>query len=69
MDLSLSEKIKILISRQGMTLSAFARKIDMSPQNFSKMLKTNTMTVSSLQRIAEGLGCTLSIEFKESETV
>lgn len=53
-----SEQIRVLCVRTGVSLSALARKIDQSPQNFNAKLKRNTIKQDDLNRIANVLGVT-----------
>lgn len=53
-----SEQIRVLCVRTGVSLSALARKINQTPQNFNAKLKRNTVTQDELNQIAKVLGVT-----------
>lgn len=53
-----SEQIRVLCVRTGVSLSELARRINMTPQNFTAKLKRNTIAQDELNRIAEALGVT-----------
>ena len=53
-----SEQIRVLCVRTGVSLSELARRINMTPQNFTAKLKRNTIAQGELNRIAEALGVT-----------
>lgn len=53
-----SEQIRVLCVRTGVSLSELARRINMTPQNFTAKLKRNTIAQDELNRIAAALGVT-----------
>lgn len=65
MNLSISEKIKIMCGRKNISVSELARCLDKSPQNFSQQLKRGDFRVSDLEKIAAVLDCDLLLEFAE----
>lgn len=51
-----ADLIRKLCNEQNISITALARKIGQSPQNFGKKLKRNTVSQSELIRIADALG-------------
>lgn len=47
--------LKILILKEGISFSGFAKKIGMSRSNLLKILKNETATASSAKKISDGL--------------
>lgn len=62
-NLTISEKIKIISGRSGLSMSALARVLGESPQNFAQKLKRDNFRVDDLQRIAAACGYDLQIDF------
>lgn len=56
MGLSTAEKIRIAISRQGMTVTKLADATGQTRQNLSNKLSRDNFTVNELQEIADALG-------------
>ncbi|MCI8554329.1 MAG: helix-turn-helix transcriptional regulator [Clostridiales bacterium] len=56
--MSISEKIKVLCVRAGISVAELARRLGQSPANFNAKLKRGKFSVNELQNIAETLGCT-----------
>lgn len=52
-----SEQIKILCIKLGISLSELGRKSGKSPQAFSQKVKRESLTVDELKAIAESAGC------------
>lgn len=52
----ISEQIRVLCVRLGVSLSEVARRICQTPQNFNAKLKRNTLTQEELYQIAAVLG-------------
>ncbi len=63
MQLTMSEKIKIILNRRNMTLTQLADKLGQSRQNMSNKMKRDNFSEKELSSIAEALGCTYSAEF------
>ena len=53
---TVDQKIKIAVAYKGMSLSALARALEMSSQNFNIKLKRNTVTNELMQKICDILG-------------
>lgn len=68
MELSASEKIKILLKRCGMTAGDLADKIGTSRQNLSNKMRRNNLSENELQEIGTALNCTVQIIFTSNET-
>ena len=58
MEMSISEKIRVLCARLNISSAELARRLGQSPQNFNAKLKRETFTVSDLEKIAEVVDCT-----------
>lgn len=58
--MTVSEQIKVLCVRCGISEAELARRLGKSPQSFNAKLKRDTMTVSELDHIAKVLG----VDFK-----
>lgn len=64
-NITISEKIKIMCSRSGVSLSELARMVGDSPQNFTQKLKRDNFRVADLEKIAAVLGYTFTCDFIE----
>ncbi|MBM7867410.1 transcriptional regulator with XRE-family HTH domain [Heliobacterium gestii] len=54
----MSEQLKILCVKLGISVSELARMVGKSPQAFSQKMKRESFTVDELKQIAEAAGCT-----------
>lgn len=63
--MTVSEKIKLLLGRRKMTITALAWKMGISRQYLTKKLKENAFSVDDLQQIAKHLNCGLEITFTD----
>jgi transcriptional regulator with XRE-family HTH domain len=63
MNLTLNEKIKIVIKRKGLSAAELAAKLGCSRQNLFMKFKRNSWTEDDLKRIAEVIGCDVEIVF------
>lgn len=63
MELSTSEKLKVIMNRLNITMSEVARLTGQTRQNLSNKMQRNNFTESDLRQIAEAIGCTLEITF------
>lgn len=68
MELSTSEKIKVLLKRQNMTAGELADKLGQSRQNLSNKMRRDNFSESELREIAAALGCAVDIRFVNTET-
>lgn len=64
-DLTISENIKILAARRGLSLSELARVLGKSPQNFIQQIKRDDFRISDLEKIAAALDVTFIYDFVE----
>ena len=55
--MSVSEQIKILCVKLGISVSELGRTIEKSPQAFSQKLKRESFTVQELKAIATAVNC------------
>ena len=65
---TISEKIRLLARRRGLTVTALAGKIKMTRQNLSMKLKNDNFTVKELQEIAVALNCSFDTVFVMNDT-
>lgn len=68
MPLSMSEKIKVMLMRRGMTLAQLADKTGQSRQNLSNKIARDNFSEKELLSIAEALGCTYRASFVMNDT-
>ena len=66
--MTISEKIKLLLGRRGMTITVLAREVGISRQYMTTKLKKNDFSVAELQRIATILNCTFNSTFTMNDT-
>ena len=62
-ELKTIEKIKVLLSREGLTQKALADRVGDKPQNFANKMRRGDFRESELQTIAAALGYDLIIDF------
>lgn len=63
MELSVAEKIKVILGRNGMNVSDLARIMKTTPQNLHSKLKRNNFNEKELKVMAEALKCRIEINF------
>ena len=68
MQLSVSEKIKIILGRRNMTVSDLAKKLNPSRQNLTNKFARNNFSEKELQEIAEAMDCSVNVLFKLNDT-
>lgn len=61
--LTISEKIKIILKRKGLTLGDLANMTGQSRQNLSNKIKRNNFSEKEMKEIAAALGYTIEICF------
>lgn len=61
--MTVSEQIKILCVRTGISAAELARRLNMSPQALNGKMKRNSFTVSDLSEIAEATGVRFECNF------
>ncbi|MGV4536861.1 helix-turn-helix domain-containing protein [Ornithobacterium rhinotracheale] len=64
----LSERIKQIIKQKGLTSIEVAKQLNVTRESFSKTINGNP-TISSLQSIANVLGCEVGDFFNKSEPI
>lgn len=68
MQLSVSEKIKIILGHRNMTVSDLAKKLNTSRQNLTNKFARNNFSEKELQEIAEAMDCSVNVLFKLNDT-
>ena len=68
MELTTSEKIKIIVKRKGMKLEDLASKTEQTRQNLSNKLARDNFTEKEIKKIAEALDCDYEAYFVLRET-
>lgn len=63
MELTVAEKIRVLLRRKNMTLGDLADAMGQSRQNLSNKMRRNNFQESDIRAIAEALGCTVEVIF------
>ena len=63
MEMTASEKIRILAKRQKMSLGELADALNQSRQNLSNKMSRDNFSIRELEEIAAALGCELRVEF------
>lgn len=61
--MTITEQIKVLCVRCGVSEAELARRLGKSPQSFNSKMKRETFTVSDLDEIASVLGVTFTRRF------
>lgn len=56
-EITMSERIKLLLGRRNMTLGTLAEKTGQSRQNLSNKMARDNFSQADLKKIAEALGC------------
>ena len=59
MGLTMSEKIKVVLKRRGMTMGELAEKTGQTRQNLSNKMTRDNCPEKELRQIAEALDCEL----------
>ena len=59
MGLTMSEKIKVVLKRRGMTMGELAEKTGQTRQNLSNKMTRDNFPEKKLRQIAEALDCEL----------
>ena len=61
--MTITEQIKVLCVRCGVSEAELARRLGKSPQSFNSKMKRETFTVSDLDEIASALGVAFKRHF------
>lgn len=59
MNLTMGEKIRIILKRRGMTVAQLAEKTGQTRQNLSNKMTRDNFSEKELRQIAEALNCEL----------
>ena len=68
MQLSVSEKIKIILGRRNMTVSDLAKKLNTSRQNLTNNFSRSNFSEKELRQIAEAMDCSVDVLFTLNDT-
>lgn len=68
MQLSVSEKIKIILGRRNMTISDLAKNLNTSRQNLTNKFARNNFSEKELQQIAKAMNCSVNVIFTLTDT-
>ena len=68
MNLTVSEKFKILLGRKNLTIKDIADKLGTSRQNLSNKFSRDNFSEKDIRQIAEVLNCDYEIKFKMKDT-
>lgn len=61
--MSVSEQLKILCVKLGISVSELGRLSGKSPQAFSQKMKRESFTIDEMKHIADSAGCTFESAF------
>ncbi len=67
-NLTTTEKIRLIVQRNNLTLGLLAERTGQTRQNLSNKLGRGDFKESELRNIAEVLGCELKINFIDKES-
>lgn len=62
-ELSVSEKIRLIMKRQGMTMGDLAAATGQTRQNLSNKMSRGNFTERDIAAMADALGCSMEIRF------
>ena len=68
MQLSVSEKIKIILGRRNMTVSDLAKKLNTARQNLTNKSSRSNFSEKELRQIAEAMDCSVDVLFTLNDT-
>ena len=67
-NMDIKTMLRIEQAKRGSISDAeIARRCGMTPQTYCDMLRRNDLKISTLERVADALGCDLVIEFRDRE--
>ena len=61
--MTISEQIKVLCVRCGISEAELARRLGKSPQSFNAKMKRESFTVADLEAVAEAAGVSFTRDF------
>lgn len=64
MNLSIGEKIKIIMNRKGISMTDLAAATNQTRQNLSNKMARDNFTEKDARDMAEALGCEIVVEFR-----
>lgn len=64
MNLSIGEKIKIIMNRKGVSMTDLAASTGQTRQNLSNKMARDNFTEKDAQAMAAALGCEVVVEFR-----
>ena len=65
MELNIAEKIKIIMEREGVTMTALAERVGQSRQNLTNKMKRNSFSEVEIRNIAAAIGYEFVTEFRK----
>lgn len=68
MQLTVSEKIRIILGRRNLTITDLAAKLGTSRQNLTNKLNRDNFTEKDIMQIAAALNCTYESLFTMNDT-
>lgn len=68
MELTVSEKIRLLCKREEITLSELSKRTNQTIQNLINKLRKDNFTIHQLEDISNALGYELQIDFVKKTT-
>lgn len=66
-ELTISEKIKILLKRKGITAKELAARLGTTPQNLQNKLTRDNFKFNDIVEIADALGVRFVYDFEDKE--
>lgn len=71
MTLSVAEKVRLIMKRQGITMGELAQASGQTRQNLSNKMTRGNFTEKDISELAAALGCTAEIRFimSDGETI
>jgi transcriptional regulator with XRE-family HTH domain len=64
----MTEKIKVIMNRRGVTISQLAERTGQSRQNISNKMNRDNFDQRELEKIAAALDCTVAITMTMNDT-
>lgn len=61
--MNISDRIKVLAVRLGISVAELARRSGYSPSNFNQKMKRESFSINDLTEIAEKNGCKFEVAF------
>lgn len=67
MELTLSEQIKIIMKREGVTMTKLSELVGQSRQNLSNKMTRNSFSLEDAEKIAAAMGYKFVVEFRKDD--